>query len=148
MSGDDLHHIRFSVADVELHQWATRFLARCRPDPVSECIIYTGGDDGRGRYGRTRIPEAIALLLNCKSRKTAAHRASYTMARGGFDPSLTLDHLCLNKMCVNPYHLEPVTREENADRANDWKKALNELGELPQHIVYEDWDSHLLEDGI
>ena len=29
---------------------------------------------------------------------------------------LELDHLCRNKCCVNPQHLEPVTRSENLKR--------------------------------
>jgi hypothetical protein len=35
---------------------------------------------------------------------------------------LTLDHLCRNKSCVNPDHLEPVTREENTVRKHRIKK--------------------------
>lgn len=146
VSNDDLHHISLSLQRVELHQWAKRFLSRCRPDPVSECVIYQGGDDGRGGYGRTRIPEVIAITLDCKSGKTASHRASYVIAREPFDPSLQLDHLCLNKMCVNPYHLEPVTAIENARRANLRK---TELAELPAHTVHtSDYDHPLLEEGI
>ena len=114
---------------MNLHDWVKSFLARCEPDPESECIIYTGGDDGRrgGCYGRTRIPLEIAALLNCRGHKTAAHRASFVLYRGRFDTRLDLDHLCLVKMCVNPYHLEPVTKVENARRANIRKRELNRL---------------------
>lgn len=38
---------------------------------------------------------------NCK-----AHRASYKLFVGKLDSSLQIDHLCRNRRCVNPHHLE------------------------------------------
>lgn len=102
-----------------LVEFARVFLSRTRPDPSSECVLYVGGTDGRKGYGRTRIPAEIASVLDTPSKKTAAHRASFVLFRGAFDPSLQLDHLCRRKNCVNPYHLEVVTIEENAERANE-----------------------------
>lgn len=45
-----------------------------------------------------------------------AHRIAYESVRGPVDASLDLDHLCRNRWCVNPAHLEPVTRGENVLR--------------------------------
>lgn len=45
-----------------------------------------------------------------------AHRWAYERMIGEIPASLTLDHLCGNKSCVNPAHLEPVTRLENIRR--------------------------------
>lgn len=45
-----------------------------------------------------------------------AHRLVYEEMRGPIPEGLTLDHLCRNRPCVNPDHLEPVTREENVRR--------------------------------
>jgi len=45
-----------------------------------------------------------------------AHRYAYMLLVGTIPPDLTLDHLCRNRCCVNPDHLEPVTRGENVLR--------------------------------
>ena len=45
-----------------------------------------------------------------------SHRLSYLALVGSIPDDLTLDHLCRNRRCVNPDHLEPVTLEENLKR--------------------------------
>lgn len=47
---------------------------------------------------------------------TSAHRASYLVFRGALRGSLQIDHLCCNKSCVNPDHLEQVTVAVNIQR--------------------------------
>ena len=47
-----------------------------------------------------------------------AHRVSYEAHKGRIPPGLVLDHLCRNKRCVNPDHLEAVTNEINSRRGN------------------------------
>lgn len=46
-----------------------------------------------------------------------AHRIAYELAIGPIADGLTIDHLCRNRGCVNPAHLEPVTISENIRRA-------------------------------
>ena len=45
-----------------------------------------------------------------------AHRYAYETLIGPVPDGLDLDHLCRNRWCVNPAHLEPVTRSENLRR--------------------------------
>lgn len=59
-------------------------------------------------YGRVREP--------LTRRRIAAHRWVWEQKHGPVPEGLELDHLCRNRRCVNPDHLEPVTRVENARR--------------------------------
>lgn len=57
------------------------------------------------------------MLHNIESRKTLyAHRFVYENLVGHIPDGLELDHLCRNRSCINPDHLEPVTRAENVRR--------------------------------
>lgn len=47
------------------------------------------------------------------------HRASYELFIGPISGGMTLDHLCKNKRCFNPTHLEQVTNRENILRGNN-----------------------------
>lgn len=46
-----------------------------------------------------------------------AHRMAYIPTKGDPGSDMTIDHLCHNKKCCNPAHLEAVPQAENARRA-------------------------------
>lgn len=71
--------------------------------------------------------------LNKKSANILAHRLAYELYRGDFDHSLTLDHLCENKGCVNPFHLEPVSSRINTLRCQYAPATINSKKEYCQH---------------
>lgn len=54
--------------------------------------------------------------------KRAGHRVAYEVLVGPIPEGLELDHLCRNRACYNPAHLEPVTRKENARRGSNCGK--------------------------
>lgn len=62
-----------------------------------------------------------------------AHRVSYALVKGPIPTGLQLDHLCRNRRCINPNHLEPVTRRTNIRRGNGTKLTL----EIAQEIRLE-----------
>ena len=72
-----------------------------------ECWMWVGYLDRDG-YGR---------FLSSFEQKTSAHRLVYKIMVGEIPAGLTLDHICRNRSCVNPGHLEPVTFRENLARA-------------------------------
>ncbi|MGW1814203.1 HNH endonuclease [Streptomyces sp. NPDC002125] len=61
-----------------------------------------------------------------KKRTERAHRWSYAYLRCEIPAGLEIDHLCRNRGCVNPWHLEPVTPLVNWERGiSPWR--LNDL---------------------
>ena len=58
------------------------------------------------RYVRVRIGDT----------RVCAHRLSYEFFKGSIPEGLVVDHLCEDKRCYNPSHLEAITQKENVRR--------------------------------
>lgn len=59
-----------------------------------------------------------------------AHRVYWEEAHGPVPEGLTLDHLCRERGCVRPDHLEPVTHAENCRRGRRTKLTLQQVDEI------------------
>lgn len=68
------------------------------------CWQWTGGKSEG--YGRLSFDGVLYYT----------HRAMFEALVGPIPDGLTIDHLCRNRACCNPAHLEPVTRGENVRR--------------------------------
>jgi len=80
------------------------------PEPNSGCWLWNGSMTNNG-YGLASVGGSPG-----KARNIVAHRAVWFIMRGDVPDGLVLDHLCRNRGCVNPDHLEIVTQKENVAR--------------------------------
>ena len=84
------------------------------------CWLWKAGkSNGYGNF------KTICSKGHCPDNKTYwrlhridAHRFSYQLANGEIPKGLVVDHICRNKACVNPSHLEAVTNIVNVMRGN------------------------------
>lgn len=83
-----------------------RIASKIAIDPMAGCWAWTGS---LGQYGYGQV--------RWKGKRALAHRVVYTLCEADPGP-LSLDHLCRNRACVNPDHLEPVPHELNVRRGD------------------------------
>lgn len=69
-----------------------------------------------------------------------AHRLSFETFVGPIPDGLQIDHLCRNKACINPEHLEPVTQAENLRR---WAETVTHC---PRNHPYDDENTYWRKD--
>lgn len=84
------------------------FEARVERVPFSGCWLWTGALNKDG-YAH--------LCVKRNSTRVLAHRFSFQKFVGPIPEELEIDHLCRNRCCVNPHHLEAVSHKENVRRA-------------------------------
>jgi hypothetical protein len=70
-----------------------------------DCLDWAGYISPEGYGSFTAILEEVQ-----------AHRISYTLTFGPIPEGKEIDHLCRNRRCINPFHLEAVTRKINSRR--------------------------------
>lgn len=86
-----------------------RFWAKV--DAGGDCWDWTAGGIPNG-YGMFRAwPDRNQVLV---------HRLVWEMLVGPIPAGFEIDHLCRNRRCVNPDHLEPVAQRENLMRSGAW----------------------------
>jgi len=97
----------------------TRIFKKCRSvhrgyeidGQPSPCYEWQGANSGNGRgggYGRIKVDSQMA----------AVHRVIWSCFNGYLGSKREIDHLCRNRICCNPNHLEAVTSKENQRRKN------------------------------
>lgn len=90
------------------------FDERISPCPTTGCWLWLRAVHTQG-YG-------VFGGLNRTTRY--AHRAFWEAANGHIPKGLVIDHICRNRLCVNPDHMRVVTRRENNVHNSDSMAAL------------------------
>lgn len=115
------------------------------------CMRWTGQQDEKG-YGRHNI-----TIAKGKRKKIEVHRYIYCMINGltyGEDPNdewnakgkgfKVADHICNEPNCVNPEHIQLISRSENALRANTKARKITEetaRAIIEDYLSMDDWPS-------
>ena len=102
-----------------------------RPE-LGECWIWTAYICVQTGYGRFQHKKPLL-----------AHRMSYELNVGKIPPGLVIDHLCRNRKCVRPSHLEVVTQRENLMRAPTLQAANANKTQCPQGHQYSAKNTYL-----
>ena len=93
---------------------------------LGKCLVWTNAAkswDGYGRFHPTGNP-------------VQAHRWSYENIVGPIPEGMSIDHLCHNRACVNPEHLEPVTTAVNNARKYPRPKPTHRVTHCPKGHEY------------
>lgn len=98
------------------HHLRLRAIAKHKPDRVAivdcgystPCHLWLLAITGKG-YGQE--------WDRSRRRMNFAHRLAYERVHGPVPPGTEIDHLCSQRACVNPEHLEAVTHAVNVERA-------------------------------
>lgn len=75
----------------------------------NECMLYAGAISSKG-YAQKNVK------INGVWKNRQLHREMYITFKGDIPEKFVIDHLCRNRSCINPDHLEAVTNEENIRR--------------------------------
>ncbi len=99
------------------------------------CWTWTGATAGEG-YGVTWDSEG--------RRQVYAHRFAHELFLGPIPEGLEVDHLCRNRLCVKPTHIEAVTGEENKRRA---RERAGRLDHCPHGHPFDDVNTYVAPSG-
>jgi hypothetical protein len=111
------------MVQIEPYSWQARFLSYvARPKDGDGCWLWFGATQQQGYGLWTFYPPA-----HPKKKLQVAHRVMWELVRGPIPAGLELDHLCRQKSCVNPDHLEPVTHAVNLQRCKTHCKNGHDL---------------------
>lgn len=112
----------------------TRFWRRVEKQ-ADGCWFWTGFPSGG--YGRIRVAGV----------RVQAHRYSYELHVGLIPDGLQVDHLCRNRLCVNPDHLEPVTPRQNTLRGNNPSAVTTRTGVCKRGHFMDDANTRVRPNG-
>lgn len=119
-----------------------RFWSKVNGSDVNRCWLWSGYVDPQG-YGRFSVGGRAGGMA-------MAHRVAYELMVAEIPKGLQIDHLCRNRACVNPWHLEPVTALVNSRRSSagvvNGARQLA-ITECPQGHPYDEHNTRIRRNG-
>lgn len=119
-------------ADLFTDRDRARFWVKVDRRGPDECWPWTAGRNTEG-YGHFRWNSSVHT----------AHRCAFALERGDIDPEQVVDHLCRNRACCNPAHLESVTHRINVQRG---VPRASKITRCPSNHAYDEantgWYEH------
>lgn len=112
-----------------MHPQSRRYTPRGTPAPVRfwSYVDRSGGPDACWPWMGARYANGYGQF-RVGTRRVSAHRFAYEDGRGPIPDGLEPDHLCGNRACCNPAHLEAVTHAENMRRGSVAQRTHCERG--------------------
>ena len=109
-----------------------RFWAKVATAGPEECWEWTGYCERNG-YGRYH--------------KYLVHRVAYELSTGESPGDLLVDHICRNRVCVNPAHLRLATAKQNAQNQSLARNNTSGFTGVYFNKCSRKWRAHLFHNG-
>lgn len=97
-------------------------------DPETNCWNWTLFVSSQTGYGCRTV----------RGKRWSAHRYAYVQKHGELDPTYDVHHLCHNRRCVNPDHLEALPRDEHGCRSMGGTLTREDVDEM-RRLRKEGW---------
>ena len=111
-------------------------LSRLKINPATGCAEWTGILNNKG-YG----------YVSMNNKRVLVHRFMYEQVKGLIPRIFELDHLCRNRRCANPDHLEAVTHRENMIRGETTAASNARKTHCPKGHEYSLMNTHIAPNG-
>lgn len=103
-----------------------------RTEQHGDCRVWTGGRATQGRYG----------ILGHRGKIVLAHRLAFAAYYGELpdgslkheSSSIEVHHTCNDRLCLNPNHLEAVTRRQHSERHRGSRRKLKDMTPLTEVV--------------
>jgi len=91
-----------------------------KPRPAIDRLLAKAvEEDGCWLVKSGLAPNGYSQVSVGSARKLIGHRVAYEFFISDIPPGLEIDHICLRRNCVNPWHMDPVTHAENMRRQHE-----------------------------